>query len=81
MDTGTENFRELPIKQMDRRTSTSDVLVHAARQARDRKLEDYLVIDVDAHHFETESWKEVIEYIEDPVVRDIGKSMERLDGT
>ena len=77
----TKPAREISVKQMTSSTPTGDVLAHAARQARDRRLEDYLVIDVDAHHFENTSWAQVIDYIEDPVLRDLGKSFERPDGT
>lgn len=72
---------ELPVKQMTPATNTADVLSHAARQARDRRLDDYLIIDVDAHHFETASWTRVIEYIEDPVLRDHARNSTRPDGT
>ncbi len=74
-------LRELPIRQITSGTPTEDVLAHAARQARDRGLEDYLVIDVDAHHFESTSWAQVIDRVEDPVLRDLGKSFERPDGS
>ena len=29
-----------------------------------------MIIDVDAHHYETGSYKEILQYIEDPVMRD-----------
>ena len=59
---------------LTKQTDTRDVLARAARQKRDRKLDDYLIVDVDAHHFETQSWGEIVEYIPDPVIRDIAKS-------
>lgn len=77
----TDTPRELPIKQLTSETNTADMLAHASRQARERGLEDYLVIDVDAHHFETASWTRVIEHIEDPVLRDIARNYTRADGT
>ena len=49
--------------------STSKHLEHAAQQARARNFQDFLVVDVDAHHYENESYKEVFEYIESPVIR------------
>jgi predicted TIM-barrel fold metal-dependent hydrolase len=72
MDTGKPS-RPLP-RQIVRGTDTRDVLAHAARQRREKKLDDYLIIDVDAHHFETQSWGEVIEYIPDAVIRDIASN-------
>src|SRR5437868_9217931 len=44
-------------------------LDHASRQARERNYQDFLIVDVDAHHYESESYKEVFEYIENPVIR------------
>jgi predicted TIM-barrel fold metal-dependent hydrolase len=49
--------------------STSKLLDHAAQQARQRNYQDFLIVDVDSHHYESESYKEVFEYIESPVIR------------
>ena len=49
---------------------TRTLLAHAAQQAEDRHYEDFMIIDVDAHHYETGSYKEIFDYIEDPVLRD-----------
>jgi predicted TIM-barrel fold metal-dependent hydrolase len=77
----TQQTREIALKQMSNTTSTSEVLAHAARQTRAKGLDDYLIIDVDAHHFETQSWAEIVEFIEDPVIRYDAKSYQRPDGT
>jgi predicted TIM-barrel fold metal-dependent hydrolase len=58
------------VQQIDVHTDTRDVLAHARRNAIRRGLQDRFVCDIDAHHVETVSWKEVVTYIEDPVVRD-----------
>src|SRR5215204_5519089 len=44
-------------------------LEHAAQQARARNYQDFLIVDVDSHHYENESYMEVFEYIESPVLR------------
>ena len=44
-------------------------LEHASQQARQRNYQDFLIVDVDSHHYENESHKEVFEYIESPVIR------------
>jgi predicted TIM-barrel fold metal-dependent hydrolase len=44
-------------------------LAHASEQARQRNYQDFLIVDVDAHHYESESYKEVFEYVESPVIR------------
>ncbi len=49
---------------------TRSLLAHAQQQAEDRKYEDFMIIDVDAHHYETDSYRDIWEYIEDPVMRD-----------
>ena len=56
------------------RFDTRDALANAAAQARERNLEDVLIVDVDAHHYETESWSEIVEYIEEPVIRHLAQS-------
>jgi uncharacterized protein len=52
--------------QFDTRT----LLAHASQQADDRNYEDFMIVDVDAHHYETGSYKEIFDYIDDPVMRD-----------
>jgi uncharacterized protein len=49
--------------------STSKYLEHAAEQARNRNYNDFLIVDVDAHHYENESYKDVFSYIDSPVIR------------
>ena len=46
--------------------STAQHLEHASQQARERNYQDFLIVDVDAHHYESESYKDVFEYIESP---------------
>jgi predicted TIM-barrel fold metal-dependent hydrolase len=48
---------------------TSQALEHAAQQAIARRYEDFLIVDVDSHHYENEAWPEIVEYITDPVLR------------
>jgi uncharacterized protein len=49
--------------------ATSKYLEHASEQARKRNYNDFLIVDVDAHHYENESYKDVFSYIESPVIR------------
>ena len=48
-------------------------LEHAARQARERNYQDLLIVDADAHHYESESWPDIVKYIEDPIIRHRGQ--------
>src|ERR1700727_1955625 len=65
----TTNFRDLSVEEFD----TTTLLQHANEQAIQRRYEDFFIADVDGHHYETESFKAVCEYIEDPVMRDQAK--------
>ena len=77
MATVVNEPREVPIRQIVRGTDTRDILAKAAQQAKERNYGDMLIVDVDAHHFETQSWGEIIEYVPDPVIRDIAQNMKR----
>ena len=57
MNTQITNFRDLAVEEFD----TTTLLEHAAQQAIDRKYEDFLIVDVDSHHYETESIQEIAE--------------------
>ena len=48
-----------------------DHLANASRQAHQRKYNDFLIVDVDAHHYENESYAEVFQYIESPVIKSL----------
>lgn len=48
---------------------TRKLLQHAADQAKDRRFQDFLIVDVDCHHYESESFAEIVEYIDDPIIR------------
>ena len=60
----------LPTQVIDTSTDSREILKHARLAARRRNLQDWFVVDVDAHHVETVSWNEIVQYIDDPVVRD-----------
>src|SRR5688500_1515884 len=49
--------------------STPKHLEHASEQARIRNYQDFLIVDVDSHHYENEHYAEVFDYIESPVLR------------
>ena len=62
---------------------TREALRNAKRQAQDRDLARMLIVDVDAHHYETESWAEIVDYLEDPVMQHLARSsgLGRLNGS
>jgi predicted TIM-barrel fold metal-dependent hydrolase len=49
--------------------STPKHLEHASEQARARNYQDFLIVDVDSHHYENEHYAEVFQYIQSPVIR------------
>ncbi|MGX8014220.1 amidohydrolase family protein (plasmid) [Mesorhizobium sp. ORM8.1] len=63
----------LSIEEFD----TSSYLENARRQAVKRNYKDFMIVDVDAHHFETDRFAEIIEYIDDPVLRQTAKSAQQ----
>jgi uncharacterized protein len=69
MKTGTQMLPDGPRKLTWDEFSTAQYLEHAAQQAHKRHYKDFLIVDVDSHHYESESYKEVFEYIENPVIR------------
>jgi len=74
MDMARSEVRKLA----DEDYTTGKHLEHASKQARERNYQDFLIVDVDAHHYESESYKEVFEYIENPVIRrQAGESAKR----
>ncbi len=61
----TVSFRDLSVEEFDTRT----LLAHASQQAVQRRYEDFLIVDVDGHHWETMNFAQISDYIEDPVMR------------
>src|SRR3954463_16496922 len=49
--------------------SETKSLEHATQQARQRNYQDFLIVDVDSHHYENEHYKEVYSYIESQVMK------------
>jgi uncharacterized protein len=66
MDTNLISTRDLSVEEFN----TPTLLAHAREQAVKRRYEDFCIVDVDSHHYETESFAEILQYIEDPVLRD-----------
>ena len=63
----TSDPRGVQVQEFD----TTKLLRHAAKQARDRNYEKMFIVDVDSHHYETESAAEILDYFEDPVLRQL----------
>ena len=53
---------------------TRKILARAREQADQRGYDDFTIVDVDAHHYENDSWAELTEYIDDPIVRQLSEA-------
>ena len=58
-------FRDLAVEEFDTRT----LMRHAGEQAVKRRYDEFLIVDIDSHHYESDHFHEILEYIEDPVLR------------
>lgn len=74
LPTGNERYFRMSVEEFD----TTKLLQNAARQRDRRGLDDVLIIDVDAHHYETESMSEIVDYIDDPVMRQLARSAQQI---
>ena len=64
-NTPINNVREVRFDEF----SSSGSLIKAAEQAHKCNYKDFLIVDVDSHHYESESYGEIFKYIENPVIR------------
>jgi predicted TIM-barrel fold metal-dependent hydrolase len=70
-----KNIMEL-IAERGRRVSvdelnTTKLLAHARQQAVQRKLDDILIVDCDAHHYENENFDQILPFMENDVLRQV----------
>src|SRR5579864_8443138 len=65
MDMPRSETRELRFDEY----SVTKHLEHATAQARARNYQDFLIVDIDSHHYENESYRDVFSYIDNPVIR------------
>lgn len=70
MDLPLSDFRQMSVAEFD----TSKLLSHARRQAEQRGYDQFPIIDVDAHHYELESFDQIIDYFDEPVLQQLARS-------
>lgn len=58
-------------------TDTREILANARRDTERYGLEEYFIVDADAHHVENDSWPEIIARVDNGVLRDMGQQMMR----
>jgi predicted TIM-barrel fold metal-dependent hydrolase len=67
MDLIADRGRRVAIEELN----TTRLLAHARKQAQQRKLDDILIVDVDAHHYENECLDEFLPFMENDVLRQL----------
>ena len=70
MDLVSDRGRRVTVEELN----TSRLLAHATRQAHQRKLDDIMIVDVDAHHYENEHFGEILPFMENDVLRQLAMS-------
>ena len=70
MDLPLSDYRKMAVEEFD----TSKLLAHAARQATERGYKNFPIVDVDSHHYELESFHEILGYMDDPVLQQLAMS-------
>ena len=70
MDLIADRGRRVTVEELN----TSRLLAHARKQAVQRKLDDMLIVDVDAHHYENEHFGEILPFMENDVLKQLAMS-------
>ena len=68
MDIATSDIHKQSFASFD----SGKLLTNASRQRDARNYASFPIVDVDCHHYENESMKEILEYFEDPVLKQTG---------
>jgi len=67
MDLIADRGRRVSVEELN----TTQLLAHAAKQARQRKYDEMMIVDVDAHHYENEHYAEILPFMENDVLRQL----------
>jgi uncharacterized protein len=67
MDLIADRGRRVTVEELN----TTRLLAHARKQALERKFDDMLIVDVDAHHYENECMDDILPYVENDVIRQL----------
>jgi predicted TIM-barrel fold metal-dependent hydrolase len=70
MDLIADRGRRVTVDELN----TTQLLRHARKQAVQRNLDDVLIVDVDAHHYENENYSEFLQYMENDVLKQLALS-------
>ncbi len=67
MELTSDRGRRVTVDELN----TTRLLAHARQQAHQRKLDDMVIVDVDAHHYENEHMKDILPFMENDVLRQL----------
>ena len=70
MDLIADRGRRVTVDELN----TSRLLAHARKQAVQRKFDDMLIVDVDAHHYENEHFNDILPFMENDVFKQLALS-------
>jgi predicted TIM-barrel fold metal-dependent hydrolase len=76
MDLVSDRGRRISVEELN----TSRLLANARKQAHRRNLDDLLIVDVDAHHYENESFAEILPFMENEVFKQLSISTQAKGG-
>ncbi|MBV9971552.1 MAG: amidohydrolase, partial [Xanthobacteraceae bacterium] len=76
MELMSDRSRRVTVEELN----TSRLLAHARQQAHKRKLDDMLIVDVDAHHYENEHMKDILPFMENDVLRQLAMAQTMKGG-
>ena len=76
MDLIADRGRRVQVDELN----TTKLLAHAAKQTKDKGFDDVLIIDVDAHHYENESFGEILPFMENEVLKQLALSSRAKGG-
>jgi len=72
----SSEIHDLSVAEFD----TTTLLAHASAQARKRKYNEFMIVDIDSHHYESDHVRDIYPYIDDPVVRQTAQSFAQTMG-
>ena len=67
MDLIADRGRRVTVEELN----TTRLLAHARKQAHQRKFDDMVIVDVDAHHYENEHYDDILPFMENDVLRQL----------
>ena len=67
MDLIADRGRRVTVDELN----TTRLLAHATQQAQKRNFDDMVIVDVDSHHYENESFKDILPFMENDVLRQL----------